>query len=77
MDYFDYQGVAREAGLNPDQLRQVMEAVRRDYPSDPMLFELHVLRACRAIRDGTATLEQLIAGSADASSANRESTRGG
>ncbi len=60
MDYFDYQAVANEAGLTSEQLQQIAEAVRRDYPSDAMLFELHVLRACRAIRDGAATFEQVV-----------------
>jgi hypothetical protein len=41
-------------------LQQVVAVVRRDYPNDQMLFELHVLRACRAIRDGMVTLEQVL-----------------
>jgi hypothetical protein len=60
MDYFDYESVAREARLTPEQLRRVAETVRRDYPFDEMLFELHVMRACRAIRDGAVTLAEVI-----------------
>jgi hypothetical protein len=60
MDYFDYETMARDARLTPEQLRQVADAVRRDYPSDQMLFELHVLRACRAIRDGVVSLAEVI-----------------
>ncbi len=66
MEYFDYQKVARDAGLSPEQLEQLAEVVRRDYPSDSMLFELHVLRACRAIRDGAVSFEQVIAETAGA-----------
>lgn len=61
MDYFDYETVAREARLTQEQLSQVIERVRRDFPTDPMLRELHVLRACRAIRDGEVTLAQFLA----------------
>ncbi|MCX6376368.1 MAG: hypothetical protein NTU88_10120 [Armatimonadetes bacterium] len=57
MDYFDYERVAREAGLTEDQLAVVKEAVRQEFPNDDMLWELHVMRACKAIRDGHATLE--------------------
>jgi hypothetical protein len=60
MEYFDYISVAREGNLSDEQLRGIEEMVRRDYPDDPMLFELHVLRACNAIRDGRVTYEQVI-----------------
>jgi len=66
MEYFDYESVARAAGLTAEQLRRVAETVRRDYPFDEMLFELHVLRACRAIRDGAVTLAEVIGESAHA-----------
>ena len=61
MDYFDYQSVANDAGITPAQLAQIAERVRRDYPADQMLWELHVLRACRAIRDRQVTIEQILA----------------
>jgi hypothetical protein len=44
MEYFDYETAA----------------VRRDYPHDEMLFELHVMRACRAIRDGAVSLAEIL-----------------
>ena len=60
MEYFDYEAVGRAAGLTPEQVRQVADVVRRDYRADQMLFELHVLRACRAIRDGVVSLAEVI-----------------
>ncbi len=59
MDYFDYESVAREAGLTDDQLAAVKEAVRQEFPNDDMMWELHVLRACTAIRDGHATVQDV------------------
>lgn len=61
MEYFDYQSMADEAGITPAQLAQIVERVRRDYPGDQMLRELHVLRACRAVRDRQVTVEQVLA----------------
>ncbi len=61
MEYFDFKTVADEAGLNKEQLELIVQRVRRDYPSDDMLFELHVLRACRALRDRVVSFEQIIA----------------
>ena len=60
MEYFDYESIAREAHLTEEELRQLAETVRRDYPSDRMLFELHLMRACRAIRDGVVTFSDAI-----------------
>jgi hypothetical protein len=65
MEYFDYESIAREAQLSAEQLRHICKAVRRDYPDDQMLFELHVLRACSAIRDGRATYEQVVGDTAN------------
>ena len=59
MDYFDYESAAHEAGLTEDQLAAVKEAVRHEFPTDDMMWELHVLRACLAIKDGHATLEDV------------------
>jgi hypothetical protein len=60
MEYFDYESVARQAKLSPEQIKTIVAAVRRDYPSDEMLFELHALRACRAILNGILTFEEMV-----------------
>lgn len=54
--YFDYEPVAHEAGITDADLRRLEAQVRADFPADDMLFELHLLRACVAIRDGMATM---------------------
>jgi hypothetical protein len=59
MDYFDYESVAREARLSDEQIAAVKQAIRQEYPHDDMLWELHVLRACAAIRDGHVTLDEV------------------
>lgn len=60
MDYFDYETIARQAHLTSDQLRRIVQKVQEDYPLDPVLCELHMLRACRAIRDGVVTVQQVL-----------------
>ena len=60
MEYFDYQSLAGKAQISPAQLARIVERVRHDYPEDQMLRELHVLRACRAIRDRQVTIEQVL-----------------
>lgn len=60
MEYFDYEAVAREAGISAEELDELASTMRRDFPHDEMMFELHLLRACRAIRDGDITLAEAL-----------------
>ncbi len=60
MDYFDYKRVADEAGIPPDKLDQLAAAIRAEFPRDDMMYELHVLRACRAIKDGYVSIDDAI-----------------
>jgi hypothetical protein len=57
MRYFDYEKVAREANLSRGAVSDLCQQMRREFPWDDLLYELHVLRACMAVRDGQLTLE--------------------
>jgi len=60
MTYFDYQPVAEEAGISARDLEELRRQVRNEFPNDDMLFELHMLRACNTVRDGIATIQQIL-----------------
>jgi AraC-like DNA-binding protein len=60
MHYFDFEKVAREAGISSGQLRQLCDAMHREFPTDEMMRELHVLRACMAIKNGLITVEDAL-----------------
>ncbi len=60
MRWFDYEGVAREAGIPDDKLAELVRMTREEYGDDDMLFELRMLRTCSAIRDGYATVEDAL-----------------
>jgi hypothetical protein len=62
MRYFDYGKVAAEAQISPKKLARLRSAIRHEFPKDDMMFELHMLRACTAIRDGYVTIDQALAG---------------
>ena len=61
MEYFDYQTVATEAGIPADKLAELVRCIQAEFPHDPMMCELHILRACLAIRDGRITLTEALA----------------
>lgn len=60
MQYFNYEAPAREAGLSDADIQVIVEAIRKEFPGDEMMRELHVLRACVAIRDGHAKLGDVV-----------------
>jgi hypothetical protein len=59
MHFFDYEKVAREAGIPSDALAELCRVMRAEFPRDEMMYELHVLRACLAIEDGIVRLEDV------------------
>ena len=60
MRYFDYERIAREAGMSAENLERLCRLIRKEFPHDDMMYELHVMRACKIVRDGHYTLEQLF-----------------
>jgi hypothetical protein len=60
MNYFNFEKVACEAGIPPDKLLELKQLIRREFPRDEMMYELHVLRACMAIRDGVISLAEAL-----------------
>ncbi|MFH1318137.1 MAG: hypothetical protein ABIH71_03890 [Candidatus Omnitrophota bacterium] len=45
LEYFDYEKVAREEHVPKVVLRKLEKEVRKEFPLDKMMYELHVLRA--------------------------------
>jgi hypothetical protein len=60
VSYFEYENIAREANIPADQLQELRQLVRREFPQDDMLYELHLLRICMAIKQGFITIAEAI-----------------
>ena len=60
MRYFDCESVAREAGITGPQLEALRGLIKQEFPKDQMMHELHLLRACMAIRRGVSSLEEAL-----------------
>lgn len=48
IEYFDYQKVAKEMKLPDSILKVIKRDVKKEFPSDKMMYELHVLRAIKS-----------------------------
>lgn len=64
-EYFDYPPVAREARISEADLAAIEARVRKDYPTDQMMFELRMLRTCRAVQTGAATVAYALSSGRD------------
>jgi hypothetical protein len=60
MRYFDYETIARQAGIPADKLALLAKSFAEEEPNDPMLAELHIMRACMAIKTGRLTIEEAL-----------------
>ncbi len=60
MKYFDYRKVAREAKIPAGKLNKLCKSIRNEFPADDMMYELHALRACMAIKDGYITVDEAL-----------------
>ena len=60
MHYFDYEKTAREAHIPLEKLNELSRIIRQEFPRDEMMYELHLLRACMAIKAGVLTLEEAL-----------------
>lgn len=65
-DYFDLDTAAKSADLSDADLQRLRDLMRREFPDDPMMQDLHVLRACMAISDGRVTLAEALRAHVDA-----------
>ena len=45
VEYFDYPKIAKEMKVPATILKKIEKEVKKEFPSDKMMYELHVLRA--------------------------------
>jgi hypothetical protein len=60
MKMFDLEKIKRESGLSTAELARLEEQIRREFEGDEMMFELHLIRAIKAIKEGRVTLEEAL-----------------
>ena len=48
VEYFDYPRIAKEMNVPSTILKKIEREVKKEFPNDKMMYELHVLRAVRS-----------------------------
>jgi len=65
MGIFNLEETKRESGLSASELAQLEESVRAEFQNDEMMFELHLVRALKALKEGWVTLEEALSESVE------------
>ncbi len=60
MGIFNLEEAKRESGLSAPELAQLEKRVRREFEGDEMMFELHLSRALKALKEGWVALEEAL-----------------
>jgi len=60
MQVFNLEEAKKESGLSAPELAQLEERVRREFEGDEMMFELHLIRVLKALKEDWATLEEAL-----------------
>lgn len=58
MEIFDLERVKKESGLSPNELAPLEERIKAEFEGDEMMFELHLIRALKAIKEGWVSLRE-------------------
>jgi len=48
IEYFDYRRIAKNMRIPDSVVKKIEREVKKEFPSDKMMYELHVLRAVRS-----------------------------
>jgi len=48
IEFFDYQRLAKKMKVPNTIVEKIEQEVKKEFPSDKMLYELHVLRALKS-----------------------------
>ena len=57
---FNYEAIAKRINLPEERLSAIGKIIRKDFPRDEMMFELHMLRVLMALERKALTLEDLL-----------------
>lgn len=56
----DIEKILKEKGLTQQQINLIKAEVRREFPNDEMMYELHLIRLVDSLMEGYCTLKDLL-----------------
>lgn len=49
---YDVETAFKKSGLSKAEIQRIKHQVRKDFPNDDMMYELHIIRILNAMRKG-------------------------
>ncbi|MHA2033549.1 MAG: hypothetical protein ACW99Q_29630 [Candidatus Kariarchaeaceae archaeon] len=49
---YDVEAAFKKSGLSKAEIQRIKHQVRKDFPNDDMMYELHIIRILNAMRKG-------------------------
>jgi len=49
---YDIDAAFKNSGLSAEEIEKIKRDVRREFPNDDMMYELHIIRILKAIKKG-------------------------
>ncbi|MDD3493834.1 MAG: hypothetical protein PHZ21_00230 [Candidatus Bipolaricaulis sp.] len=65
MELFDLEEAKRESGLSTEELLRLEQVLNAELGHDQMMYELHLIRVLKAIKEGWVSLEQALSESVE------------
>lgn len=60
MEIFDLEEAKKKSGLSAQEIAQLEGRVKQEFEGDEMMFELHLVRTLKALKEGWVTLEDAL-----------------
>jgi hypothetical protein len=49
---YDVEAAFKKSGLSKAEIQRIKRQVRKDFPNDDMMYELHIIRILNAMKKG-------------------------
>jgi len=57
---FELEKAKKESGLSDRELAELEERIKAEFEDDEMMFELHLMRALNALKEGWITAKEAL-----------------
>lgn len=57
---FEIEKIVKESGLSDELIAKIKEEVRKEFPRDEMMYELHLIRAIESEKNKGLSIKQRV-----------------
>ena len=57
---FDYESLEKQLNLPEETVKRIRKVVRKEFPEDDMMYELHLVRIYNSLKNRRITIEDIL-----------------